>query len=261
MVTIDRSAGPGVVGDLIFDVGMFDGADTDYYLRKGFRVVGFEPNPELIDRLRHRFRRALGDGRLIVEPCGLSDRSGPATFYVNRTEPQWSSFRAANGCRGSAGVAEYTVTCLTLDEVIARHGCPHYLKLDSEGSDTAILRGLEKWRVRPDFVSVGEASHEMSATLVALGFNRFRIVPQNDKSAMKAPYPPREGVHVPMELSSRHTGLFGRDLRGWITIECARSKISEILAGRGIPGEWYDLHATRWPISLDPAENSALDVA
>lgn len=261
MVTIDRPAGPGVVADLIFDVGMFDGADTDYYLRKGFRVVGFEPNPELIDGLRRRFRQAVNEGRLIIEPHGLSDRPGPARFFANRVEPQWSSFDARNGSRGGGGATEYTVTCLTLDETIARHGCPHYLKLNSEGSDAAILRGLEIARVRPDFVSVGEVSPEMAAQLVALGFNRFRIVPQKDKSGLTAPYPPREGLHVRIEMSSRHSGLFGRDLRGWVPIERMRAQIRDILEGRGIPGEWYDLHATRWPTSLDRVENSALDVA
>lgn len=261
MVTIDRRAGPGVVADLIFDVGMFDGADTDYYLRKGFRVVGFEPNPELSAGLRRRFRRALADGRLVLETCGLSDRPGSATFYVNRTEPQWSSFVETNGSRGDAGVAEYTVIRRTLDDVIARHGCPHYLKLDTEGSDAAVLRGLETWRVRPDFVSVGGVSQDLVTRLVALGFNRFRIVPQRDKSGLIAPYPPREGRHVRMEMTSRHSGPFGRDLRGWIAIERAWSDIAAILAGHGIPGEWYDLHATRWPISLDAAENSTLDVA
>jgi hypothetical protein len=34
-------------GNLIYDFGMHDGADTDYYLRKGFRVVAVEADPLL----------------------------------------------------------------------------------------------------------------------------------------------------------------------------------------------------------------------
>ncbi len=33
--------------DLIYDVGMHKGEDADYYLKKGFRVIGFEAIPEL----------------------------------------------------------------------------------------------------------------------------------------------------------------------------------------------------------------------
>ena len=31
--------------DLIFDVGLHRGEDTEFYLKKGFRVVAFEANP------------------------------------------------------------------------------------------------------------------------------------------------------------------------------------------------------------------------
>ena len=33
--------------DLIFDLGMFDGSDTSFYLAKGFRVVALEARADL----------------------------------------------------------------------------------------------------------------------------------------------------------------------------------------------------------------------
>ena len=33
--------------DLIYDVGMHKGEDTEFYLSKGFKVVGFEADPDL----------------------------------------------------------------------------------------------------------------------------------------------------------------------------------------------------------------------
>jgi hypothetical protein len=39
---------------LVYDVGMFNGDDTAYYLKKGFRVVGIEAN----QRARLNFRTA-----------------------------------------------------------------------------------------------------------------------------------------------------------------------------------------------------------
>ena len=35
--------------NLIYDVGLHLGEDTEYYLKKGFRVIAFEANPELVD--------------------------------------------------------------------------------------------------------------------------------------------------------------------------------------------------------------------
>ena len=41
--------------DLIYDVGMHQGEDTDYYLKKGFRVIAFEAEPNLVASCQKRF--------------------------------------------------------------------------------------------------------------------------------------------------------------------------------------------------------------
>ena len=38
---------------LIFDVGCNDGQDSDFYLKKGFRVVAVEANPALCELLKN----------------------------------------------------------------------------------------------------------------------------------------------------------------------------------------------------------------
>ena len=42
--------------DLIYDVGMHHGQDTDYYLKRGYRVIGFEANPDNAAVCRRRYR-------------------------------------------------------------------------------------------------------------------------------------------------------------------------------------------------------------
>ena len=37
---------------LIFDIGMYDGSDTRYYLNEGFRVLAIDGNPVLVKRAR-----------------------------------------------------------------------------------------------------------------------------------------------------------------------------------------------------------------
>ena len=48
--------------DLIYDVGMHRGEDTQFYLRKGFRVVAFEANPENVSFCRNKFRESIDHG-------------------------------------------------------------------------------------------------------------------------------------------------------------------------------------------------------
>jgi len=40
---------------------MYNGDDTDYYLRKGYRVVGVEANPDLCGSIAKMFRHDAPD--------------------------------------------------------------------------------------------------------------------------------------------------------------------------------------------------------
>ena len=52
--------------NLIFDVGMHKGEDTHYYLLKGFDVVAFEADPNLVQFSKRRFKKEIDQKRLII---------------------------------------------------------------------------------------------------------------------------------------------------------------------------------------------------
>jgi hypothetical protein len=56
---------------LIYDVGMHNGDDTAYYLRRGFRVIAIEPNPALVATAAERFRRWEDPRTLLWASAGL----------------------------------------------------------------------------------------------------------------------------------------------------------------------------------------------
>ena len=66
--------------DLIFDVGTHKGQDSDFYLKLGYRVVAVEANPALADELRHRFREAIADGRLILVDKAVGEMQARSAF-------------------------------------------------------------------------------------------------------------------------------------------------------------------------------------
>src|SRR5687768_9038758 len=90
--------------DLIFDVGMHRGEDTEFYLRKGFRVLAFEANPALVESATRRFRYFIDGGQLkivagaIVDPELLRTGQRTVNFYRNdrlsvfgTVDPTWAS--------------------------------------------------------------------------------------------------------------------------------------------------------------------------
>ena len=53
--------------ELIFDIGMYDGSDTRYYLNEGFRVLAIETNPVLVQRAKELlFYDEIKSGRLKI---------------------------------------------------------------------------------------------------------------------------------------------------------------------------------------------------
>src|SRR6266436_7970461 len=83
--------------DLIYDVGLHKGEDAEFYLRKGFRVVAFEADPDLIASCRERLKEFLDHGQLtIIEGAivGLDlIRAGQKTvrFYKNCDRSIWGT--------------------------------------------------------------------------------------------------------------------------------------------------------------------------
>jgi hypothetical protein len=67
---------------LIFDVGIHKGEDTDYYLEKGFSVIGFDANPALITHCKKRFSKQIQEGRLILVEGAITEWYGMTPMPV-----------------------------------------------------------------------------------------------------------------------------------------------------------------------------------
>jgi hypothetical protein len=71
---------------VIYDFGMNNGDDVEYYLLKAQRVVAVEANSALCEEATRRFSSAIADGRLTILNVALSDQETgePVTFYLHR---------------------------------------------------------------------------------------------------------------------------------------------------------------------------------
>jgi FkbM family methyltransferase len=165
--------------DTIFDIGMFDGSDTAYYLETGHRVVAVEANPSLVELARQRFAPAIAAGQLICVHAAISADGGPVELMLAGSDLGSSSLFADKVARKRpAGAIE--VPGISIAELVRQHGIPKYLKVDIEGADRYCVLALDA-ATRPPYLSfeIGEDVNELLDHCASLGYGRFKIIHQN----------------------------------------------------------------------------------
>ncbi len=133
--------GPGA---LVFDIGANVGHYTLLAQSLGARVVAVEPQAALAAHLRRRFGGSPG---VAVVNCAVGTTAGTATLHKTADLSEVASLRGDIGARSRfARDHPYTlsesVAVLTLEDLITRHGCPDFCKIDVEGHESAVLAGL-----------------------------------------------------------------------------------------------------------------------
>jgi FkbM family methyltransferase len=215
--------------DLIYDVGLHHGEDTDYYLKKGFRVIGFEADPDLAAGCRRKFSDQIKTGKVtIIEgaivplPHGnFEDKT--IKFYKNKDVDVWGTvvedWAKRNEYLGtSSQVIE--VPIVNFSECLQNFGIPHYLKIDIEGMDAVCVRALLNFEQKPDYISKeADCSSFAKVTedfnlLTQLGYTGFKSVQQGRISRQTEPNPSKEGCYVGYQFRGGSSGLFGEDLPG-----------------------------------------------
>ena len=131
-------------GDLCFDVGAFQGDRTQMFLKLGARVIAIEPQEKNIEYLRQRFSQ--NDSFRLVGK-GLAEREGNLPFFLNEESgsistfsDQWKKGRFSN-CRWNKG---QLVPTTTLNKLIEEFGPPDFCKIDVEGFELQVLKGLSR---------------------------------------------------------------------------------------------------------------------
>jgi FkbM family methyltransferase len=228
---VSETVGPSqAVADLIYDVGLHEGEDTDFYLKKGFRVVAFEANPDLVAHCHSRFAQALATDRLVIVEGAITDRVlGPdetITFYRNRDVSVWGTIDAEWMARNSqlqTTSEPIEVKAVDFATCLSTYGVPHYLKIDIEGADLVCLRALTRFETKPDYVSIESEKQSFDkleaeiALLVDLGYTSFQAMQQVGIANQREPFPAREGTWADHRFSEGSSGLFGAELPGpWL---------------------------------------------
>src|SRR5260370_31918507 len=112
---------------LIIDVGVHQGEDTQFYLQKGFFVLGIEANPSLYESVQRSLSKYIDEGRLTLVNVAVSAADGEVTFYRNLRVTDWGTTSAEWADRNErlyAGSEKITVPGLRFEKILERYGVP-----------------------------------------------------------------------------------------------------------------------------------------
>ena len=167
-------------GDLVFDVGANRGDKVAVFVALGARVLAIEPDARTAAALRLRFAH---ESRVQVLAAGVGASIGEMLFHPS-AHPTRSTFtvdrmrRLGDGEQIAWGPG-VRVPVSTLDALIATHGVPRFCKIDVEGYEPEVLRGLTQPLPALSFEFHGELLDDASGcveTLARLGMHHLNVV-------------------------------------------------------------------------------------
>ena len=136
-------------GDLAFDIGAHVGNRSRVWAGIGARVVAVEPQADLATFLRWQFK---GRKEITVVETALAAEPGIASMHVDPANPtvttlsrEWiDQVTSGEGFDGVAWKTRIDIEATTLDRLIAAHGLPVFMKIDVEGFEAEVLKGLSQ---------------------------------------------------------------------------------------------------------------------
>jgi FkbM family methyltransferase len=135
-------------GNLVFDVGANVGSRTEVFLDLGARVIAVEPQRACQGVLRRLFGR---NKRFTLVTEALGERFGEAQMFVgdalvlSTLSAEWVSKMRESGRFGEFEWNKMeSVPVRTMDSLIAEYGDPAFCKIDVEGFELEVIKGLTR---------------------------------------------------------------------------------------------------------------------
>lgn len=161
---------------VVIDIGANVGVAAAYFLsrnRSQMSLYAYEPAPRNLDVLRRNMAQFASDN-IVIFPAAVGIEAGQANFHLENTG-KFGGLKDNDRTRGGeTTVVDVIAINAILEEVLARHGEIDVLKVDTEGTETELIRAIrpEFWpRIRTLFVDICEAG-----TIVGVAPPDFAVV-------------------------------------------------------------------------------------
>jgi FkbM family methyltransferase len=143
---------------IMLDVGAHFGTSAAYFHQLGWSIHCFEPDSKNRERLNARFGKSPN---ITIDTRAVSDK--PAKSVSFYTSPESTGISGLHAFRNTHTKSD-TVDVTTVEEIIASRqlSTVDFLKIDVEGFDFAVLKGVPWNRIKPDVV---ECEYEDAKTV------------------------------------------------------------------------------------------------
>lgn len=142
-------------GDLIFDIGANHGHKSDIFLRVGARIVAVDPDEMNQEALKDKFLRyRWGKKPVIIVGKAVSDKCEVHKLWIdepgsakNTLSQKWVETLRRDEVRFGhrLNFAHHkNVESISLEELMVTYGDPFFVKIDVEGHEPHVLRGLKR---------------------------------------------------------------------------------------------------------------------
>lgn len=130
-------------GDIVFDIGANHGNRSEIMIELGAKTIAVEPLPKCAKELRERFKdkitvveAACGSkpDQLPMKVCNWDDMSSLSDTFIDKLTPILMP--------DTKWYETITVPVVTLDDLIKQYGVPSFLKIDVEGWEFEVIKGL-----------------------------------------------------------------------------------------------------------------------
>ena len=139
----------------------FHRSQTWHLEELGWQGILVEPQPDKAELLRKERPKS----RVFETACSTPEKRGMATLHV----PEHNGSSSLEPEDGATYVETVEVTLRTLDELLAECGDPHphFISIDTEGTEVDVLRGFDLARHRPDLILLEEGARwEVTANVL-----------------------------------------------------------------------------------------------
>lgn len=172
---------------LVYDIGANKGNKVKSFLKMGFSVVAAEPEKKALSTLYWRFGK---NKNVTIVEKGVSDIEGNLDIHIadsrsglNTLSDKWvDTLEAEKGNRWQKKHSfknSYKIAVTTLDHLFAIYGKPYFIKIDVEGYENRVIKGMNQLPAflsfetnLPEFLQeTGECIHHLTKLSNKIAFN------------------------------------------------------------------------------------------
>ena len=177
-------------GRLVIDIGMFDAADTQYYLDTGHRVIAVEAHSGYVRKAEQALQRYIQSGQLTILNVAIAPSNGAVTLNVDQSNAGGHSIISQVVDQASESPGLVVQGCRMSDILANAPERPKLIKVDIEGADHLCLEALTVEN-RPQYLSceMHDGLERQMPHLQSCGFTRFKLVDQMSFLEISNGYP------------------------------------------------------------------------